>query len=312
MNTKRLLINIVKIGLLAAVIYFVYRQFAGSWDEVIAYDWTIDPILLTLSFLFHLLTFLLLSKVWCFIISALGHKVKLSHAFKISYIANLGRYIPGKIWSIFGMAYYARQLDINEEKAVASWALAMIFNIPPAFFAGGIALLLSPQLMTADFLTQIGVGVYLGAGLIFLLSLWLILLPNQAFGMANYLFRKLKRPEIDFSISAGTALKIYLGYFICWICFGFSFWLFISAISSESGIPLITSIGAFIIAYQVGYLALFAPGGVGVRELVLTAVLSPYIGPIAAGIAVAARIWNLIAEILAALIALSIKLKKRS
>ena len=43
------------------------------------------------------------------------------------------------------------------------------------------------------------------------------------------------------------------------------------------------------------------------RELILTAILTPYFGPIAAGISVAARVWNLIAEISVSLIALKIK-----
>jgi uncharacterized membrane protein YbhN (UPF0104 family) len=67
--------------------------------------------------------------------------------------------------------------------------------------------------------------------------------------------------------------------------------------------------GSFVVAYLIGYLAIFAPGGIGARELVLTGVLSPFIGPIAAGVAVAARLWNLLAEALAAIIALVIPMR---
>ena len=65
--------------------------------------------------------------------------------------------------------------------------------------------------------------------------------------------------------------------------------------------------GVFIIAYQVGYLAMFSPGGLGVRELVLSTLLMPYLGPLAAGVAVAARIWNILAEIMAFFTAWRIK-----
>ena len=48
----------------------------------------------------------------------------------------------------------------------------------------------------------------------------------------------------------------------------------------------IASIGIFCLAYQVGYLTLFAPGGFGPRELVMGALLTPYFGPIAPAIAI--------------------------
>jgi len=72
-------------------------------------------------------------------------------------------------------------------------------------------------------------------------------------------------------------------------------------------LPIIPTVGSFILAYQLGYLAFFAPGGIGVRELVITVILTPYLGSITAGIAVAARIWNMVVEIIAATIAWFIK-----
>ena len=59
----------------------------------------------------------------------------------------------------------------------------------------------------------------------------------------------------------------------------------------------------FVLSYQIGYLAFFSPGGLGVRELVMSTLLAPSLGPIAVGVAVAARLWNFIAEALAVLIA---------
>src|SRR5260370_31142101 len=43
-------------------------------------------------------------------------------------------------------------------------------------------------------------------------------------------------------------------------------------------LPLTAAIGAFTLGYILGVLALFAPGGVGVRELVLIGLLAPFLG----------------------------------
>ncbi len=44
-------------------------------------------------------------------------------------------------------------------------------------------------------------------------------------------------------------------------------------------------------------------GGIGVRELALIGLLHPFLGPISAAVAVAARLWNMVVEIIAVIIA---------
>jgi len=80
---------------------------------------------------------------------------------------------------------------------------------------------------------------------------------------------------------------------------------------AKPDIPVIAGIGSFVLAYIIGYLTFFSPGGLGARELVLTTVLSPFLGSVAVGLAVAARVWNLISEFIATAIALLIKLEKK-
>ena len=106
-----------------------------------------------------------------------------------------------------------------------------------------------------------------------------------------------------------VALQVYLGYFVGWICYGVSFYTFMNAIMIDPEIPVIAGIGSFVLAYIIGYLAFFSPGGLGARELVLITVTSPFLGPVASGVAVTARVWNLISEVVAAGIALLIKME---
>lgn len=298
--------TIIKLVLVLVVLYFVYRQLAAHWDEVIAYSWEINPLLLLLSIFVHVAAFSLFSRIWCIIISAYGYKVRLPHAFKISYIVDLGRYIPGKIWPVLGMAYLARQIGIREEESVTSWILAMLFALPSAFMAAGFYIIFSPELLDV-ILGTFGAGFYLMVAAVLVISLLLVFAPNKMFKILNLVLRIFKRPEIEFRLEIKTALMIFVGYAVGWSVFGLAFWLFLSAITTGTNLPVIPSIGTFIIAYQIGYLTIFAPGGIGVRELVLTAVLAPYLGPVSAGVAVAARIWNISAEIIAALIAWFIK-----
>ena len=76
----------------------------------------------------------------------------------------------------------------------------------------------------------------------------------------------------------------------------------------DAHLPLGTAIGAFTLGYILGLLALFAPGGVGVRELVLIGLLAPVLGSgPALALSVASRILLTVMEGAAALVTLALR-----
>ena len=62
-----------------------------------------------------------------------------------------------------------------------------------------------------------------------------------------------------------------------WVCLGLSLWLTMIALQPEypefTRDGLIRSVGINAIAYVLGFLALFAPGGIGVREYIFQQLL---------------------------------------
>jgi uncharacterized membrane protein YbhN (UPF0104 family) len=70
---------------------------------------------------------------------------------------------------------------------------------------------------------------------------------------------------------------------------------------------LIAAAGIYNAAYQVGYLSFFAPGGFGPRELVMGLMLTPFLGPVGPAVAVVARLWAIVLETTAALLALGVR-----
>ena len=310
-ETKKILtviFSLLKTLAAVVIVFLFYDKFQDNWSELKNYNWNINYLFLFLSFVFHLIAFTAFSKIWCILISAFGHHVHLKHAFKIAYITNLGRYIPGKIWPVIGMVYLAKQLDIPEETSVTSWVIAMIFTIPAAFIVVFLAILFSPDVYADSMGTFLNSGFYFLSALLLAGSLLLLFAPNKTFVFFNYVLKKLKRPLLTFQLNIQTAFIIYFGYTVCWILYGFAFWLLVSSLITDISIPIIPTIGTFVLAYQVGYLAFFAPGGIGVREVIISTLLFPILGPITSGIAIAARVWNMIVELLATLIAWLIRL----
>jgi len=303
--------NLIKFIFVLAILYFVGNQITQNWDELVRYDWTFNPGWFVLSIIAQLATFIMFSKVWCVLVHGFGYQVPLRYGFKIGYIANLGRYIPGKIWQVLGMTYYAKQIDMSEEAAVTSWIIATTLGLPAAFLASLAGIIFFPQVLLSELDSTMRLGVFAIAVATFLMSAVLIVLPTRSLALLNLLLKKVGRGSLEFHLSSGLAFRVYAGYFACWIMYGVSFWMFLHAILPDPKIGVVEAATAFILAYQLGYVAFLAPGGIGVRELVLTGALMPFVGPIASGVAVAARFWSLVIEILAALIALNIKIKDR-
>ena len=290
------------------IVYFLAWQIVKNWRQVIDYNWDINVLYLTLAMVSVLFTFFLFSSVWKIIILSLHKDVSFRKAFKISYLANLGRYIPGKIWQMFGVIYLGKKEGITEEEAMTSFGLTQVFAIPSAFLASLIFLGAYPEVLAqyadAPFLST---GVIVAAGVVLILSLLIVIFPRVLEGALNRMFALAKRPPIHLRLNKSLAAAIYGGYFLAWSLYGFSFWLFVKGITVQAT-PLLPMAGIFIIAYQIGYLFLFAPGGVGPREAVMTMMLAPFFGPgVPAAIAIAARLWLIAAEAISAVVALRIK-----
>lgn len=220
-----------------------------------------------------------------------GPRLRLATAVRIFMIANLGRYIPGKLWQIAGLALLGRQKGVPPAIATAAAVLGQ-----------GIALAAA---------ALVGLTVLLGAGPgPRLLGMWL--LGGAALGLAiasfppvlariEGLWLRLAGADAPTAVAAGPGMvfRWFILYVLNWGVYAISFWILVESFGLPGG-PARTG-PAFAAAYVVGYLAFFAPAGIGVREGVLAGFLAPVTGPGPAGVlAVVARIWATVVEVVPA------------
>jgi len=297
--------KVIKALLTIAVIVFVIVQLVKNWNSVQAYEWDLDVPLLVASIAAQVVTFVLFSHMVTILFRGFGYEVKLKHAFKIAYIANLGRYVPGRIWPVFTLSYLGKTIKIDEQVSVAAWAVSLIISLPGSILAGLVCIWLVPELQPHA-ITAMPVSLGTLALIVGVISAILVVAPNTSLFIYNLILRLLRMKPVKLRLTFPMALKVFCGYLLCWVVFGLAFWLFLLSIAPDADISPIAAIGVFVISYQIGYLAIFSPGGVGVRELVMTAMLATYVGPIAPAVAVASRLWNLVSEIIASLVALKI------
>ena len=102
-------------------------------------------------------------------------------------------------------------------------------------------------------------------------------------------------------ISRATLLRVFVANVVAWIAYGVGFGLFWSALLGRGGGVSVAALAVYTASYLLGFLALVVPGGLGVREAVLTGLLISLrlaTPADAALLAAASRIWLTVLEIL--------------
>ncbi len=205
-------------------------------------------------------------------------------AFAVTMVANLGRYLPGKVFQLLGLAWLGRRMGVSAAVSTGAAVLGQVLHLVAAAMVGGALLsatgVLPPSWRHAPF----------AAGI---LAAALISWPGVAPRLLRTIWAR-QAGQIDGHAARGpgpkTLLPWTLGYVGNWLLLGLAF----QALATGLGLalPYGLAVSAFAAAYLLGYLALFAPAGIGVREGFLVAFLGTTLGPgPALTLATAQRVW---------------------
>jgi len=286
----------LRLALTAGLTWVLFRQVDLSLERLdrIPEAWRDpDPVLLAASAGVLLAGFLLSVRNWTGIVRELGgRRMGLLEASQIFFTANLGRYVPGKVWQVAGLAYLAGRRRVSPTAATGGAVLGQGFTVLAATILGVTTL--------ADGATpavRLGPWPLVAAGV----AVTILLFPSVLRRAVRAGFRLADRETPDLpDLGALFGVRWLLGYGAVWLIYGFAFWLLARSLGLEGGFASLTAV--FAAAYAVGYLAVFAPAGLGVREGVLAALLAPTTGASGAvALSITARIWMTAVELLPAL-----------
>jgi uncharacterized membrane protein YbhN (UPF0104 family) len=239
------------------------------------------------------LSYAVLIATWRATVQSWGERIGVGHASYIWFVSNLGRYVPGKVWQIGAMGVLAQHAGVAPVAAVGSALVVSLVHLLVGFavVAATGAELLSAYVPSGPWFT--GALVLLGVGVV--ASPWL--LPMGVRLLASVTGRKLVAPRLPPSaiwLAAG-------GSALAWTLFGLAFHLLSAALLGRQTGDAASSIAVFTLSYQLGFVFLFAPGGIGVREVSMQALLvgaGAMTVPEALWLVVASRLWLTVLEIL--------------
>lgn len=278
------------------VVFFVARYLVRNWDEVrlARLDLTLRPGWIMLSLLLVLATYAILIESWRRMLAGWGPLLGWWESARVWVISSMGKYIPGKVWAIAGMALLAQRRGVPPWAATASAILLQVVSIATgALIVGltGITALEARHPGSTIALWLLLAGSVVGFALVLSPRVSQRLLGLVTPGEADR--RTPSAGAVGFGIAANAA---------AWVTYGVALWLLARGVLPGAGLGVVDAIGGFAASYIAGYLFLLAPGGLGVRESVFVIMLEPKIG-LANALALAAvsRLGMTAADVLAAL-----------
>ena len=201
----------------------------------------------------------------------LGVRLKPGRGLVLYFVPMLGRYLPGKVASIAGHVIIARRYGIGLSVAAAAVGLLTVLGLMAAVAVGLVFLLVQPPAV----LDPVLIRWLLAAGVI---GLALACLPGFWIGALNAALRVFGREPLTTGLGYGAMLRLLgalAGHAVLTVA-GYAAISLGCIGQPPAALPLI--IGAICIANAIGFIAVFAPGGIGVREGILLLLLGPTLG----------------------------------
>jgi uncharacterized membrane protein YbhN (UPF0104 family) len=288
-----------QIAFFAIAIWYFGRQVALDWDKVAALSVRVhvDWWFMAQSMLWVFASYAVLIATWRQTVVAWGQQLSWRDATRIWFISNLGRYVPGKVWQIGAMGALASEAGVSSTAAVGSSLVVNLINLVAACLV--ILLAGSRGLAPEGFAAALVVFSALAFASPWLLP-WVVRFANRITG------REIPEPKIP----ALAIVFAFTGCALAWNLYGIAFRDLAVALFGEAAGRTSSYTAVFTLSYLSGYLTLFAPGGIGVREGVLTTLLPA--AQLASGasallLVFVSRLWLTVLEAAPGLILLAVR-----
>jgi len=294
----KILKRILTVVIVLIILYFLIAHLIKNWQNIPFGFLQFNIINLIISFVFLLITFLIFVEGWRGIIRKLGNTISFKNAFWIMSSSQIAKYVPGGIWFALGRVYLGKTERLKGEIIV----LSVIIETGLTFLVGILLLLFSisflEQKIFANFLFTIPIFF------LFLIALY----PPILNRLMNFALSILKKPTVKLHISYVQLLQLSIYFLGLWIAQIIGFYFLINAIYPIALSKIFNLAAAYTLSWMTGFVVIFAPGGLGVREGMMSLLLSPiFHTPLAIAISFIARVWITVFEIIIFFVGLVVK-----
>lgn len=298
--------RVVSLALVAAAFAFLGFEIADNLEQLRTFQWTLRPAALLASV--GLLALLLLAGVliWGLVLRRFGTRPRFLPLARAWFLSSISRYIPavGVVWQFVSLAELGSGAGLAPLMAVSSLLVQMGFML---LAAGLVGVLLLPTDLAGPLAAALP-ALRLATPLALL-----AVHPGVIRFALRHSARLARRDQLEWAGGWWDGVWLLALSVLAWAGYGIAFFVFLQSFLTLPLhlLPAVTAINA--LAFVVGYLAFFAPGGLGFKEAALTLLLAGMMPPaVAASLAVAARLWSIAAEAIPAIVLLPGHFRRRA
>lgn len=290
------LMRLLQIGTVLLVFGFILHALYSSWTEATEYTWEIRYGVLAASFTISIISAAFSAYLLKLIAAELGANLSLRKTFRVFYLSQLARYIPGMLWGILGWAYLAeREAGVRKTISSAALILHLLFQV-----VSGVMVFA----LTIPFWEDVNDTAGLIPALLLLPFGLLLLRPRLVKRVFNLGLRLAGEQPLDMEWGHRFVLMQLTLSIVAWVGRGLASFFLINSITYCAPSKFGVIVGTFAIAWVVGLVSVLTPSGLGVMEASITFLLS-FSFPIyvAAIIALLTRLTRIVGDVACAAIA---------
>lgn len=296
-NYKKIILNVVSVAVLVGIFYFLGKELSLNWAEIKDYPFHFNVPLVALSSLVYAASFAMLAVGWHLLLKYFHHPLPFTEILLYLCATMPAKYVPGKVWLPLARMKLCHPRGVPNSITLLTAGIEGVMEILGGTYISILAITQIPALGRFSFL---GIIVMSIVGVV-------LLIPRVFYFFVNGYLRMAKRPALEkiHHVSFAQLLLLQVIYLSGLGLMGLAQVIFLQAFTEIPAeyLPLLVSIGSF--SYVASIIAIFAPGGLGVREgiwyLALKGITS---APVALVYSFVSRIWILLTEAFLAFIAL--------
>jgi hypothetical protein len=260
----------VSLGITLAIFYWLIRKIAMHWSEVKDRAGSVSILsFIVAAFMFALFLFAVRAMSWRRIIKSFGHPLPVAPAVRIWSTSELARYVPGVVLQVYGRMHLARPYGIGGTECAASQILELVIFLLANIIVGVTCMLFfgfrNVQGMAGRWLLGLTAVTPL---------LLLILHPRVFYGILERVMRWRKKPLLAQRPTGAQLLGLLAWAILGLVWQSVAVFLIIAHPLGLAWSKWYVVAGAYCLAWCAGFVVITAPGGLGVRELVLVLTLS--------------------------------------
>jgi hypothetical protein len=275
-------------ALLAVILAFCAYGLVEEWPQVQPWIGRLHVYSIAGSVVAAMAASACMMLAWRTLLADLGSRLPVPIAARVTFVAQLGKYVPGAVWSFAAHVELGHDYEVPRRRGAASVIVALAVAVAVGLLIAAAALPLSSPAMARRYILVLAVVPVIAVCLV----------PPILHRLLNLALRIIRQEPLEQQLS-WRGLGIALGWTLLgWVLLGVQVWFLLADVAKDGYRSFLLALGGYALACSLALVLIIFPNGIGAREFILVAALHPVL-PYGAAFAVAlmARVVTTVSDL---------------